>query len=84
VVHLDQTRHGRQVASVGLMRDDGSGLVVATALESADGTVRAGPAWPALSARLGLPVTAVTGPWPLGAMGAEAPGQGFFLAGRQP
>ena len=86
VVHLERTRYGRQVASVGLMRDDGSGLVVATALESADGAVRGGPAWPALAARLGLPVTAVTGPLPLEVPdeGAEVQEPGFFLPGTTP
>lgn len=71
---------------MGLMRDDGSGLVVATALESADGAVRGGPAWPALAARLGLPVTAVTGPLPLEVPdeGAEVQEPGFFLPGTTP
>ncbi|MGO4119756.1 TadA family conjugal transfer-associated ATPase [Arthrobacter sp. YAF16] len=61
VVHLERTRFGRQVASVGLVEEDASGLAVAVALETAGGAVRAGPAWPELAARLGLDPAAAPG-----------------------
>lgn len=54
VVHLERTRLGRRVASVGLVGEDAGGLAVAVALETVGGEVRAGPAWPELAARLGL------------------------------
>ena len=54
VVHLERTRLGRRVASVGLVGEDAGGLAVAVALETVGGEVRAGPAWPELADRLGL------------------------------
>ncbi|NUU30704.1 TadA family conjugal transfer-associated ATPase [Arthrobacter sp. C9C5] len=54
VVHLERTRLGRQVSSVGLVGEGASGLAVAVALATVGGEVRAGPAWPELAARLGL------------------------------
>ncbi len=54
VVHLDRTRAGRRVASIGLIREARAGLAVAVALEAAGSGVRAGPAWPELADRLGL------------------------------
>ncbi len=74
VVHLERTRLGRQVASIGLVGENGAGLAVAAALETVGGEVHAGPAWPELAARLGLdpvagpgtapPMPPVTGPGP--------------------
>lgn len=54
VVHLERTRLGRQVASVGLVGEGVSGLAVAVALATVGGEVRVGPAWPELAPRLGL------------------------------
>lgn len=54
VVHLERTRLGRRVASVGLVGEDAGGLAVAVALETVGGEVRAGPAWPEFADRLGL------------------------------
>ncbi|WP_427006270.1 TadA family conjugal transfer-associated ATPase [Pseudarthrobacter sp. H2] len=54
VVHVARSRHGRQVACIGVMADDGTGLSVSAALEVLDGFIRPGPAWPQLAARLGL------------------------------
>lgn len=54
VVHVARSRHGRQVACIGVMADDETGLSVSTALEVLDGFIRPGPAWPQLAARLGL------------------------------
>lgn len=61
VVHLERTRHGRQVASVGLVGEGTSGLTVAVALAKVGGEVLAGPAWPELAARLGLDPAATPG-----------------------
>jgi pilus assembly protein CpaF len=61
VVHLERTRLGRRVASVGLVGENRSGLAVAVALETVGGEVRAGPAWPELAVRLGLDPAAVPG-----------------------
>ncbi|MCX6499034.1 MAG: TadA family conjugal transfer-associated ATPase [Arthrobacter sp.] len=61
VVHLERTRLGRQVASIGLVGENESGLAVAAALETVGGEVRAGPAWPELAPRLGLDPSAVPG-----------------------
>lgn len=54
VVHLQRTAAGRHVASVGLVGDTGSALVVSSALDADQGALRAGPAWPELAFRLGL------------------------------
>lgn len=54
VVHLQRTAAGRHVASVGLVGDTGSALVVSSALNADQGALRAGPAWPELAFRLGL------------------------------
>jgi pilus assembly protein CpaF len=54
VVHVARSRHGRQVACIGVMADDETGLSVSAALEVLDGFIRPGPAWPQLAARLGL------------------------------
>ncbi|KRE80301.1 secretion system protein E [Arthrobacter sp. Soil763] len=55
VVHLERRPHGRQLASIGLLEDRPAGLAVAAALDvDAAGTVRPGPAWPALATRLGV------------------------------
>jgi pilus assembly protein CpaF len=61
VVHLERARQGRRLASIGLVVEDGSGLAVATALETAGAEIVAGPGWPALAARLGLPAPAGSG-----------------------
>ncbi|QDW30797.1 TadA family conjugal transfer-associated ATPase [Arthrobacter sp. KBS0702] len=61
VVHLERTRQGRQVASVGLVGENGSGLAVSLALETVDGAVLPGPAWPELAARLGMDPLAAPG-----------------------
>ncbi len=61
VVHLERTRFGRQVASVGLVGENRSGLAVDVALETVGGEVRAAPAWPELAARLGLDPATATG-----------------------
>nr|WP_307038025.1 TadA family conjugal transfer-associated ATPase [Arthrobacter sp. B3I4] len=54
VVHLERTRQGRQVASVGLVVGNGPELAVTAALEAAGQELLAGPAWPELAERLGL------------------------------
>jgi pilus assembly protein CpaF len=54
VVHVARSRHGRQVACIGVMTEDETGLSVSAALEVLDGFIRPGPAWPQLAARLGL------------------------------
>ena len=54
VVHVERTESGRQVASVGIMEVQDSGLVVAAALEIQHGELRFGGAWPLLACRLGL------------------------------
>jgi pilus assembly protein CpaF len=54
VVHVARSRHGRQVACIGVMEEDETGLAVSAALEVLDGFIRPGPAWPRLAARLGL------------------------------
>lgn len=63
VVHLDRDgtrRGGRQVAQVGVVVRDGSGLRVVPAVECSGAQVRPGPAWARLAARCAL------GPWPGG------------------
>jgi pilus assembly protein CpaF len=54
VVHVERTESGRQVASVGIMEVQDSGLVVAAALEIQQRELRFGGAWPLLARRLGL------------------------------
>ncbi|WP_354235126.1 TadA family conjugal transfer-associated ATPase [Arthrobacter sp. UYEF3] len=61
VVHLERTRFGRQVASIGLVGENGSGLAVTAALETFGGEVRTGPAWPELAPKLGLDPSEVPG-----------------------
>lgn len=54
VVHVARSRHGRQVACIGVMEEGEAGLAVSVALDVLDGRVSPGPAWPQLAARLGL------------------------------
>ncbi len=54
VIHVERSSYGRQVACVGLIHDGPGGLAVLPALENRNGQPAAGPAWAALSARLGL------------------------------
>lgn len=61
IVHLERTGHGRHVASVGLVGENGSELAVQGALETIDGSVVSGPAWPELASRLGMDPAAVPG-----------------------
>ena len=61
IVHLERTGHGRHVASVGLVGENGSELAVQGALETIDGSVVSGPAWPELASRLGMDPGAVPG-----------------------
>jgi pilus assembly protein CpaF len=60
VVHVARSRHGRQVACIGVMEEGEAGLAVSVALEVLDGRVGPGPAWPQLAARLGLDPSAGT------------------------
>lgn len=55
VVHVERSRHGRHVACVGVVQDGPDGLAVVPALEHRFNRLSAGPAWEALSERLGLP-----------------------------
>ncbi|WP_445153464.1 TadA family conjugal transfer-associated ATPase [Arthrobacter sp. Hor0625] len=76
VVHLERRPQGRQLASIGLFEDRPAGLAVAAALAvDATGTVRPGPAWPDLAARLGVDPAAcpATGHPTAGAPGPGAP-----------
>lgn len=57
VVHLERTRQGRRLASIGLVVEEAGGLAVSAALETAGAEIVAGPAWPALAARLDLPAS---------------------------
>lgn len=70
VVHVERNRHGRHVASVGAISDDGAGLTVSLALQTAGTGVVAGSGWPALAKRLGLPASAA------GALPPDRPGPG--------
>jgi pilus assembly protein CpaF len=54
VVHVERTTTGRQVASIGVLDAQDSGLAVTAALELLRGQVHFGPAWPQLADRLGL------------------------------
>ncbi|MGO4805994.1 TadA family conjugal transfer-associated ATPase [Arthrobacter sp. 2MCAF15] len=54
VVHVERTEAGRQVASIGIVQAQDSGLAVTAALELQGGQVRSGRAWPQLASRLGL------------------------------
>ena len=54
VVHVDRTKAGRSVACLGVLDDTVAGLVVGSAVDVSEGTIRCGPAWPQLAARLGL------------------------------
>ncbi|WP_314215735.1 TadA family conjugal transfer-associated ATPase [Pseudarthrobacter equi] len=51
-IHVDRTPRGREVTCIGVFVDSPEGLTVVPALETAAGV--AGPAWPALAARLGM------------------------------
>ena len=63
VVHVERTESGRQVASVGIMEVQDSGLAVVAALEIQQGELRFGGAWPLLAHRLGMdPGLAGAGP----------------------
>jgi pilus assembly protein CpaF len=54
VVHVERSGTGRQVASIGIMEAQDSGLAVTAALDVLRGGVRLGRAWPQLAHRLGL------------------------------
>jgi pilus assembly protein CpaF len=54
VVHVERSGTGRQVASIGIMEAQESGLAVIPALEILRDRARFGPAWPRLADRLGL------------------------------
>ncbi|GAA2139507.1 TadA family conjugal transfer-associated ATPase [Arthrobacter humicola] len=54
VVHVERSGTGRQVASIGIMEAQESGLAVTAALEVLRDRARFGPAWPRLADRLGL------------------------------
>lgn len=54
VVHVERTATGRQVASIGVLEAQESGLAVTAALELLSGHMCFGPAWPHLAGRLGL------------------------------
>jgi pilus assembly protein CpaF len=54
VVHVERSGHGRHVACVGVVQDGPGGLTVVPALETRRGLLSTGPAWEALSSRLGL------------------------------
>ncbi|MGY4541713.1 pilus assembly protein CpaF [Arthrobacter sp. UYNi723] len=58
VVHVERSGHGRHVACVGVVQDGPGGLTVVPALEARRGQVGTGPAWEALSKRLGLSLEA--------------------------
>lgn len=55
VVHVERSHHGRHVACVGVVQDGPDGLAVVPALECRLDRLSTGPAWEALSERLGLP-----------------------------
>ena len=54
VVHVERSSRGRHVACVGVVQDGPGGLTVVPALETRRGKLGTGPAWEALSSRLGL------------------------------
>lgn len=54
VIHVERTQRCREVTCVGVVGDGPDGLTVLPALAGSEGTVSAGPAWPALAERLGL------------------------------
>ncbi|MHA7298709.1 TadA family conjugal transfer-associated ATPase [Pseudarthrobacter raffinosi] len=58
VVHVERSGHGRHVACVGVVQDGPGGLTVVPALEARRGQVGTGPAWEAMSKRLGLSLEA--------------------------
>lgn len=58
VVHVERSGHGRHVACVGVVQDGPGGLTVVPALEARHGQVGTGPAWEAMSKRLGLSLEA--------------------------
>lgn len=58
VVHVERSGHGRHVACVGVVQDGPGGLTVVPALEAGRGQVGTGPAWEAMSKRLGLSLEA--------------------------
>ncbi|WP_442959709.1 TadA family conjugal transfer-associated ATPase [Pseudarthrobacter sp.] len=58
VVHVERSGHGRHVACVGVVQDGPGGLTVVPALEAGRGQVGTGPAWEAISKRLGLSLEA--------------------------
>ncbi|KRE72292.1 secretion system protein E [Arthrobacter sp. Soil762] len=58
VVHVERSGHGRHVACVGVVQDGPDGLTVVPALEARRGQVGTGPAWEAMSKRLGLSLEA--------------------------
>lgn len=58
VVHVERSGHGRHVACVGVVQDGPGGLTVVPALEAGRGQVGTGPAWEAMSKRLGLSLQA--------------------------
>jgi pilus assembly protein CpaF len=51
VIHVGRTSRGREVLCIGLIGDGPEGLTVVPAVEESG---VAGPAWPALAARLGM------------------------------
>ncbi|MEO5779065.1 MAG: TadA family conjugal transfer-associated ATPase [Arthrobacter oryzae] len=54
VVHVARTAAGRRVAGIGVVEANETGLAVVAAVDAAAGHVRFGPAWPRLSAAVGL------------------------------
>ncbi|WP_427135815.1 TadA family conjugal transfer-associated ATPase [Pseudarthrobacter sp. S9] len=67
VVHVARGKRGRQVAGIGVMEENETGLAVTVALDVLEGEVRTGPAWPRLAARLGLDSSRASGPSPAAA-----------------
>jgi pilus assembly protein CpaF len=54
VVHVERSRYGRRVGSIGMVGEDGRGLAVTTALEMREADIRCGPDWEHLAERLGM------------------------------
>ncbi|MGW9414790.1 TadA family conjugal transfer-associated ATPase [Arthrobacter cupressi] len=56
VIHVERTPAGRSIRCIGLLLETPSGQAVVPALELRGRSMAAGPAWPELAGRLGLPV----------------------------
>ncbi|MEE2567786.1 TadA family conjugal transfer-associated ATPase [Pseudarthrobacter sp. J64] len=54
VIHVERTSSGRRLTCIGWVMDRDGQLAVVPALEVVDGSVRQGPAWADLAARLGM------------------------------